>query len=192
MQETDNNFQPQQTEEPRINSESNTQKHSGASKNILLFIIVIILVAVSAFGGYSIADGRAQKESEKLRAQIADLQANTHDLPTGAIKVSECIPNMGAHYVTSNSDPKYGPFLLVNKANRVIGVEYMVSTDMYTPIPGLDPPIEILRKDSSVYGWKFDHLEFSRAPEGHEGFLEDHIDLHLYTVTPEQQKDACK
>jgi hypothetical protein len=191
MEQSNNFSQPTPPQESNFNQKPSAPKQRGVAKGAMVLVIAVVMATVGALGGYSFANSNSQEEINKLKVQIAAHEVTTHELPEGAIKVSECIPNMGAHYMPKGADPQYGPFLLVSKANKVIGMEYMVSDDMYTAIPGIEPPVEILPKESSLSGWKFDHLEFSRAPEGHEGFLEDHIDLHLYTVTPEQKKQAC-
>jgi hypothetical protein len=191
MEQSADTASPTPTGEPTSSQVSVAQKQKGPKKSILLFIFVIALIAVAGIGGYILADSKAKKETGTLKSQITALESNVHELPADAIKVSECIPNMGAHYLPKDSDPQYGPFLLVNKANKVIGVEFMASQDMYTAIPGTEPPVSVLTKNSPLYGWKFDHLELSHTPEGHPGFLEDHIDAHLYTVTREEQKQAC-
>lgn len=149
------------------------------------------MVAAAAFAGYKLSDSKSDKQLAELNSKIASLQTTTHDLPEGAVKLSECIPNMGAHYLPKGADPQYGPFLLVNKAGKVIGTEFMASADMYSPIPGIVPPVSVLMKDSPMYSWKYDHAELSHTPKGHEGFEKDHIDFHVYTVTADEQKQAC-
>ena len=168
------------------------KKSSGSGmKKVIWLFIVLILIAAAAFGAYKMTQQKADKKTAELNSQIAVLNSNEHILPAGTIKVSDCIPNMGYHYLTKSSDPEYGPFLILNKKNKVIGVEYMVSKAMYTAIPKTDPPVELITKDSPMYGWKFDHADVSHLPKGHEGLMVDHIDVHLYTVTADQQKQAC-
>lgn len=168
-------------------------KKSSSKKvvKMLIILVLVLCIPLAAFGGYTMSKQKSDKTVASLNGQIAVLNSNEHDVPAGAVKVSDCVPNMGAHYVTKTSDSRYGPFLLVNKKNKVIGVEYMVSKDMYTAIPKTDPPVELVTKDSPMYGWKFDHAEVSHLPLGHEGLLVDHVDVHIYTVTAAQQKNAC-
>ena len=158
-----------------------------------MFFVMLLLVigAGAAAWNFKQADKKSKEEVAAVKSKLEDAQAKTHDLPEGAIKVSECIPNMGYHYLTKESDPVYGPFLLVNKAGRVIGVEYMFDNTMMTPIPNVVPAVAVQLKGSPMYSWDFDHTEVSRAPEGHEGFMKDHNDIHNYTVSPEVQKQAC-
>lgn len=168
-----------------------TPSKKGSAGKFLAVLVVLLLVAAAAFAGYKLSDNNSKKEIAELNSKIAAKQAKTHVLPEGAIKLSECIPNMGAHYLAKGADPEYGPFLLVNKAGQVIGTEFMASVDMYSPIPGVVPPVSVLMKDSPLYGWEYDHAELSHTPQGHEGFEKDHIDFHIYTVTPDEKKQAC-
>jgi hypothetical protein len=166
-----------------------SQKH--LVRWVLLFLLIALFAGAALYGGYHLSNNKAQKDKAALNSQIAVLESNTHELPADAVKVSECIPNMGGHYLPKGADPEYGPFMVVNKANKVIGIEYMASKDMYTPIPQTDPPVEMLMKDSPMYGWKYDHAEITHLPKGHEGLERDHVDVHMYMVTAEQQKNVC-
>jgi hypothetical protein len=179
---------PMATQAP---TSSSTPKKSSKLMMVLMPLLVIVLSLIAAYGGYKSSSQKSDKKITALNSQIALIESNEHALPDGAIKVSDCIPNMGFHYVTKTSDKEYGPFLLVTKSNKVIGVEYMADKDMYTAIPNTNPPVEVITKDSPMFGWKYDHTEFGRAPKGHEGLMVDHIDVHMYTVTADQQKQAC-
>jgi hypothetical protein len=185
---------------PTINN-TNSQEPSPTvilpkrSKVNLFFVgllLVAVVVASAAALNFRSQANKAKLDAEAIKSQLNTAQATTHDLPPDAVKLSECIPNMGYHYLPKGADPLYGPLLLVNKAGRVIGVEYMASDDMYTAIPNTDPAVAVLLKDSPMYGWRFDHTEFSQALNGHEGFEKKHVDVHNYTVSLEEQKQACQ
>lgn len=172
------------------------QRSHGLAKKLLAGLLALLVVLVAAGSGYMIRDNQAKPQLASLaalQAELAEANKGTYPLPEGAIKVTDCIPNMGAHYVTKDSHPEYGPFFMVNKENRVIGVEYMASGDMYTDvdIPNLPIPVQILQKSSPAYDMKIDHIEMSRWPEGHKGLTRDHIDVHLFTISPEQVKNVC-
>ncbi|MBA2279480.1 hypothetical protein H0V99_03530 [Candidatus Saccharibacteria bacterium] len=185
--ETVQSTPPQSSNEFKVPPPAKERK----SPLLLILVLLVLLVPIAAITGYKMSDQKAKKDIAVINNQLAVLQSNAHELPEGAFKVSDCIPNMGSHYLTPTSDPEYGPFYLVSKAGKVIGVEYMASEDMYTAIPETDPPVELITKDSPLFGWKFDHTEVSHMKEGHEGLLEDHVDVHYYTVNPEQQSQAC-
>lgn len=170
-----------------------TAPHAGAmrGKSLLIVLVTVLCVIFAGVGGYAYANNKAKTNEAGLHTQITSLQSNAHQLPAGSTKVSDCIPDMGFHYLPKGSDPLYGPFVLVNKEGKVIGLEYMASADMYIPIPNTNPPVQLIEKNSPLFGWKFDHIEFSHLPLGHEGFMRDHIDIHLFTVTTTQENNAC-
>ncbi len=157
-----------------------------------LISLALLIAAAAAVAYFSMASDKAKKESASLNTQITALKDNTHDLPADAVKLSECIPNMGFHYVPKGGDPIYGPIYTVNKAGKITGVEYMFSNDMFTAIPNTIVPVSVVTKDSPMYDWKYNHVDVSHTPEGHHGYLVDHKDIHMYTVTPEERKLACQ
>jgi len=158
---------------------------------VMMLVLALIVAAAAGYGGYAMSKSKADKKEAELNAKIATLQNNDHEVPADAIKVSACIPNMGYHYIAKGADPEYGPFYLVNEKKQVIGLEYMASDDMLTGIPNTTPKVSVVLKDTPMYGWKFDHGEVSKAPEGHEGLLRSHIDVHMYLVSSADQKNAC-
>jgi hypothetical protein len=158
---------------------------------LLVIILLILCIPAAAYAGYTKSKQKSDKTTTTLNTTIASLQANVHDLPIGTIKISDCVPNMGFHYATKTSDKEYCPFLLVNTKGKVIGTEYMAAKEMYTAIPKTDPLVEVITKDSPMYGWKYDHAKVSHLPKGHEGLLRDPLDIHLYTVSLEEQKNSC-
>ncbi len=166
----------------------------GDKRKIALIAAAVLFAFVSAIAVYFVlAHSDSKKKVADLEKQIATLTADTHDLPEGAIQVSECIPNMGFHYIDPDSDPRFGPYYLVNKQGKVIGSEYMFNNSMLTSIPaGID--LEVLLTDGPValHGWQYESIDFARSPSGHPGFVEDHLDVHVYTVTPEEQKKSCE
>ncbi len=181
---------------PKIEEPKMDAPKKSSSKKMMIIIIVMIAVVLglagAAYGGYSSWKSKADKTAVELYKKIALLEADEHDLPEGTTQITACVPNMGSHRLVKGGDPEYGPFLLVTKQNKVVGVEYMVVTDMYTKIPNTNPPAEIIDKASPMYGWKFDHAKVSHLPQGHVGNLHEHTDIHLYTESAEKLKNACK
>ncbi len=175
--------------QPAIAPQPNGKSPVGLILGVLL--VVLLSASVAGFGGYKLSDNKAKKSQADLKTEIVALQSKTHTIPADAIKVSDCIPNMGAHFLPKGSDPQYGPFILGNKAGQAIGVEYMAAPAMFTAIPKTDPPVEIITKASPMYGWSYDHSEQSHLPKGHEGFLINHTDIHLFTVSLDEQSKAC-
>lgn len=167
-----------------------------ASKRPITAIVmsVLLVFAIGAAGFFAFTSSSANSDVQALENEVAALSATTHELPDSAIKLSECVPNMGFHYLIEGGDPKFGPFYLVNKAGEVIGVEFKYIDDSFTEIPESPIPLAIINPGDplDLYNWTYEQLEISRALEGHEGFLEDHIDIHAYTVTTEVQAQACQ
>jgi len=159
---------------------------------VVMAAVILILLAVAGYLFLQNSDGKAAIDS--LQSQVATLDSNTHDLPEGAVKVSECIPNMGFHYLTEGSDPRFGPYYLVSNEGKIIGFEFMFSDDMFTTIPDAGIPLDLLITDGplNLNDWQYNSIDFSIATAGHPGFEEPHTDVHLYTVTPEEQKLACQ
>lgn len=185
--------QPKLSEDKGKNAgkpDSNSSKISKIKLLLILFIVAIVAGA-ALFGGYSVAKSSGDSEIEKLNSKIAKISAVTHELPSDAVELSKCIPNMGFHYQPKGADPEYGPFLLVNAKKEVIGVEYMHSPDMYTAVPNTTTAVSVVLKETPMYNWTYDHADMSYWPDGHHGLLEAHNDTHMYTVTRDDQKQAC-
>lgn len=175
----------------KVHNQHQARKGSHIVVLTLLAFVLMVISGASAYAYRGQLVNKQQSELTSLHGQVNDLQKDTYDLPASAIKVSDCIPSMGSHYLVANGDKEYGPFYLVAKNKKVIGIEYMAASSMYTKIPDSPIPLEILTKNSPTFGLKIDHTEFSHLSKGHEGFEKDHIDVHLYTVKPEQVKAAC-
>jgi hypothetical protein len=160
----------------------------------LLIVLLVVLVVAGASSGatYMLAASGRHKSEKALKKEIAALNSTDYKLPAGSTQLGDCVPSMGVHHMLKDSDPEYGPFIVTNKQGKVIGIEYMAAADMYTNIPNTDPPVQLVEKNSPVYGWKIDHIEVSHLPKGHPGLERDHIDVHLYTVDMEEEMNACK
>lgn len=143
---------------------------------------------------FAISSKNAKNEAKALRSELEEVTADIHKLPPDAEKVSECVPNMGYHYLEKGGSVEFGPFFLVNKAGDVIGLEFMYSNDMFTAIPSQQVAIEVIKSESGLQlnDWQFTRMEISRLPQGHPLFERDHVDIHLYTVSAEVQAKACE
>lgn len=175
-----------------------SQPVSQAKKSHSKIQIILIIVLLLALCASIVTILKFKQTNDDTKQAMAEVQQKLdteliteHDLPSDAVKLTECIPNMGYHYLAKDADPIYGPFYLVNKAGKIIGIEYMYSNDMLTAIPESRIPISVLQKDSPLYNWKYDHTEISRTLQGHEGFNIDHYDVHNYTIAAEEQKKVC-
>lgn len=168
-------------------------KFSRKSVGVLL-ILLVLLASLGSTIYFALGQRSAKKEVASLQSELSRINADTHDLPEGAVKLSECVPNMGFHYIEQGADPKFGPLLLVSTKGKVIGYEYMFNNSMLTKIPDAEIPLEVLLTNGPVLlnDWQYNSIDFSRATAGHPGFEDDHYDVHLYTVNPEEQKRACE
>ncbi len=127
-------------------------------------------------------------------------------LPTDAIKISECVPAMGEHWVQPQNIPN-GPYYVVYQG-KVIGTEFMFK---YEELPGEKvakmslPEFQkylttnkFTLKDSVLandIAFKLDESQYKTitlswsAP--HAGFPEPHIDMHAYLLPEEQIETIC-
>lgn len=183
---------PEMTTTPPPLPAQKSSENKSPLKLVMMLVIIVVVALASSGVTYILTNNARHKSEATLNKQIASLQSTDYPLPAGAVKVSECVPSMGMHYKLKNSDPLYGPFVLVSKKGKVLGMEYMAAPNMYTNIPNTDPPVSLIEKYSPLFGWKFDHAEFSHLPKGHQGLPIDHIDVHLYTVSFQEEANACK
>jgi hypothetical protein len=172
-----------------------TKSSKGILKTIALVLFVVIVAVLAAGAAYAVEHKKVndlQSAQALVSSQLVALKSTDYKLPAGSTVVSPCIPSQGFHNLLKGGDKEYGPFVLTNMKHKVIGLEYMAAPDMYTPIPGTNPPVAVIMKNSSMMGWKFDHAEFDQLPKGHPGLERSHIDVHMSTVSRQQEQDACK
>lgn len=116
-------------------------------------------------------------------------------LPTGAVKISECVPHMGEHWVDPKDLPA-GPLYSVYQG-KIMGIEYMFEADQ---IPGEEqahmtlPEFQKFMKNNKLtfadfvkqnrmsfdlfnYPYHSVTIEWS-AP--HAGYAKPHYDIHMY------------
>ena len=127
-------------------------------------------------------------------------------LPTDAVKISECVPAMGEHWVRPQDIPN-GPYYVVDQG-KVIGLEYMFK---YAELPGEKvarmtlPQFEKYMKDNNLTlkdsvmanDISFDLIDSEyktvtlswTAP--HAGFPEPHIDMHAYLLPEDEIANIC-
>jgi hypothetical protein len=105
--------------------------------------------------------------------------ANVTVLPEGVIKLTPAVPQMGEHWANPKNMPLGPIFGLYN--GKLIFIEVMPAKDLdktIHDIPGTgDIPIPI----------KVDHFDIDWEPNGHEGFLVPHYDIHEYFISREEQ-----
>lgn len=127
-------------------------------------------------------------------------------LPLGAVKISECIPTEGEHWVRP-ADLPGGPYYTAYNG-KVVALEYMLKLE---DLPGEKtakmslPQIETYMKqnkydlnDFVVHNDK--HFELTPAEyknfslhwsPPHSGFPEPHIDLHIFLADHHELEQIC-
>lgn len=142
------------------------------AKNLLILALAIVIVVLGVI----------------LAIQLMPRSLN---LPADAVKLSDCVPNMGAHYANPANMP-FGPIYLVDKG-KVVGIEFMMhENDLEKNILSIGG--EKIGKPAVMptLGMTFNHIELNYEPEGHEGDKEPHYDLHMYLISSEEQKKLCQ
>lgn len=175
---------------------------------IKVLIIVLSVIIVTLIAGLVFTYQKYQSATLEQMAS-ATLLAEERRLPTlpmGAVKLSECIPHEGEHWVVPKDLP-YGPFYSTYNG-KVISTEYMFTEDS---IPGkegvnmsFDEVVTFMNHTNlsfsdlvknSFFGFDlFDHRYKSfdihwSAP--HAGFDTPHIDVHFFLVDKSELENIC-
>ncbi len=118
---------------------------------------------------------------------ISCAAASKMELPEGAQKLTDVIPQMGEHWANPAQLP-FGPIYLVYKG-EVIGIEYMWSDDMLqeVEIPTPEGPEHLNALAPLPVGVVVDHVDYAFMEHGHEGFEVPHHDLHMYFISPAEK-----
>jgi hypothetical protein len=172
-------------------------------KNILLWILIAtnILSVMAIVVLYSSdKDGKMNRDTTVLPS----ISPARLPLPTDAVKISECIPFMGEHWVQPSKLPVGPIYAFYN--GKVTAIEYMFTPDK---IPG-EKAAKMSQKDADdfirknnlsladlVNANKFD-LDLPESPytfltldwsSPHSGLAAPHYDLHAYLI-PKSERDA--
>lgn len=121
-----------------------------------------------ALGGVSSQVGW-DKESRTVNATV---------LPEGTIKLTPVIPQMGEHWANPKDMP-LGPIYGVYNG-KLVFLEYM-------PDKNLDKTVHDVPGTLVPTPSKIDHFDIDWNPEGHEGYMVPHYDMHLYYISREEQ-----
>lgn len=164
-------------------------------------LICGILIVVIAGLGYKVY--AMSKDEEQMKAEAA---AKVVTLPDDAVKITECIPHEGEHWVQPDKVPN-GPYYVTYKG-KVMSVEYMLAPDQ---IPGeklaRSPQAEFTNYIVKNNKTLSDIVNESRIPLSlpattyktvhigwtapHAGFLIPHYDIHFDFVTDEELRNVC-
>lgn len=172
---------------------------------VLLLIATYILFGVALFMLLRTNNQALMMLSQQQQPVQAPVK-KVPTLPPGAVKISECIPTEGEHWVRPQDIPT-GPYYSVYNG-KVMSIEYMMKT---SDLPGEKtakmqlPELEKYMKDNNynlndliVHNDKhfpLDPAEYRNfsihwsAP--HAGFTEPHIDLHIFMADHAELMEIC-
>ncbi|CAN5199702.1 hypothetical protein BH09PAT2_BH09PAT2_03250 [soil metagenome] len=168
---------------------------------LAIIIIVLIVGMVLVYQQYEVV----MNEKMQTSAMLAQEQ-QIPTLPPGAVKLSECVPYEGEHWVLPKDLP-YGPFYSTYNG-KLISTEYMFTEE---EIPGkegskmsYEDTLKFMRAKnltfgdivkSSLFGFDmFGHkyktfdIHWS-AP--HAGLAVPHFDAHFFLVDKAEQQKIC-
>ena len=173
-------------------------------KNILTITAVIGALATGFLAAFFFFPRIAIKEVERAPLKFV--------LPPGAIELTPCIPQHGAHWgLIQDHDPEsdiQGPSYLLNEKKEVIGVEHHFRLD-YLEKLGKQVGEQIrqfnageisisevkvfdLLADFNLMGVPIKHADLDfKTPYGHPGYEMPHIDVHSYTISKEELSKVC-
>lgn len=142
----------------------NTQRRS-------MFLIIGIMMLFSI--GIA-ASNRAVAQSNPSNLPISFI------IPTGFVKVSDCVPGEGEHWAKPAQLP-LGP-ILVMRNGRLLAIEYMIAQSDFSAGKSFQnlPFLYFLRE------LPIQHADIEFLPQGHPGFDVPHFDLHFWLVTHAQ------
>jgi hypothetical protein len=103
---------------------------------------------------------------------------NVTILPEGTIQLSTVVPQMGEHWANLKDMPM-GPIYGVYNG-KLVFFEYM-------PAKALDKTVHDVPGNLVPIPSKIDHFDIDWNPEGHEGYMAPHYDMHLYFITRDEQ-----
>jgi hypothetical protein len=103
---------------------------------------------------------------------------NVTIMPEGTIQLTPAVPQMGEHWANPKDMP-LGPIYGVYNG-KLVFFEYM-------PAKALDKTVHDVPGNLVPIPSKIDHFDIDWNPEGHEGYLVPHYDMHLYFITRDEQ-----
>jgi hypothetical protein len=178
-----------------------TKSQSNARFPLLKLLCVVLSITVVVLSVKLYMSAKAQEEAQKKALAAEELK-----LPANAVKITECLPHMGEHWVEPSNVPT-GPYYVTYKG-KVLALEYMIAP---TQIPGevyakgsFENFEKYLTSNNMTLGeyikqytlslplipknYKTFHIDWT-AP--HAGFITPHYDIHFYLVTDEELENVC-
>ena len=113
-------------------------------------------------------------------------------LPSEAVKLSECVPNMGFHYADPVTMP-FGPVYLLDQKDKVVALEYIITeSELKENIiqgPYGRAGIPVAMNPLSVV---YDHVDLAYMPEGIGGFEVPHYQVHYFVISAGERALLCE
>jgi hypothetical protein len=158
-----------------------------------VFFIIVVLLAGKL---YMVSTAPKMNKNDQQEVKI----------PSDAVKITECLPKMGEHWVEPANIPA-GPYYVTYKG-KVLALEYMIKPE---EIPGEKqarmnlPQFEAYLKENNLtfgdymskiqlsmplpsLAYKTVHFDWSPA---HPGLITPHYDVHFYLVSDEELENVC-
>ncbi|GEM48462.1 hypothetical protein [Deinococcus cellulosilyticus] len=121
--------------------------------------------------------------TDEQKAEMAKV-ARRWGLPEDTVKVSDCVPTMGEHWVRLQDFPLGPIYGFMN--GKMVFVEIMPSQADFAAGKSW---LETLKTPKGYL--KIDHVDFEFQPMGHEGYPIPHYDIHAYFVPHEEHMQYC-
>lgn len=168
-----------------------------------LIAVLVITNIITAIAVVYLANPLQNQNSQLTQSKNTNKQLT---LPTDAVKISECIPYEGEHYVQPDKVP-HGPIYTVYNG-KVVGLEYMFTPD---EIPGekeakmpIKEAMALIEKNKiplselvMVHKFHFDVMQANIHSFGmnwtmpHSGLDKPHYDLHMFLVDKATSLGIC-
>lgn len=172
-----------------------------------LLIPILVLSNLVTLGLVYVQTNKVNTLVAAEQARAATPVTKTLTLPPDAVKVSECVPFMGEHYVVPSQLPR-GPMYTAYKG-KITGIEFMfkeneIAGEKLAKMSAKESKNYIMKNHMSLSdivqetrGLKIDlmGLQYKSMEIGwsvpHAGFPEPHLDVHAFLVEPEEVESIC-
>lgn len=177
-------------------------------KNIFSYILIaLLLVSLAGVGYFATTTINLGKQLTASQDRIKATEASSvFQLPPNLVKISECVPTEGEHWMNPKNLP-HGPLYGVYKG-KVISIEYMF---LPSDIGGaavsklnfpdtlkfmqqnnltLDDYVHLLGSGFDLFGFKYTYFTIHWIV-AHAGLTVPHYDFHFYLVSKEEANQVC-
>lgn len=174
------------------------KNQKGSIVEIVVFIVTLVILAFLLYAEFSLEEQKSPDETTKTSTTIV--------LPEDAIKVSECVPFMGDHWLQLDKLPN-GPMYITHNG-EVVGIEYMLIPD---EIPGKETAMmsqaelsqymaennlsfaDLMEQDHNhfdLFNQQYESWDIHWT-QPHAGLPVPHYDIHFYFISEEERAGIC-